>query len=70
MKEQEDKEINDETDLQRLRDQVNSGHTPSELQFYFGGPNRKFFLICSGLNLNKENSDFIDIVFRYCLTNF
>ena len=62
MKEQEDKEINDETDLQRLRDQINSGHTPSGLQFYFGGPNRKFFLIRSGLNLNKENSDFIDIL--------
>ena len=33
MKEQEDKEINDETDLQRLRDQINSGHTPSEFNF-------------------------------------
>ena len=62
IKEQEDKEINDEIGLQRLRDEVNSGHIPSELEFYFGGPNRNFYLRCSGLNLNRDNSDFTDFL--------
>ena len=56
----DDKEINDETDLERLCDKINAGHTHSELEVYFGGPNRNFFLICSGLNLNRDNSDFIN----------
>ena len=53
------KKINDKIDLQRLLDKINSGHTPSELEFYFGGPNRNFFLIYLGLNLNRDNLDFI-----------
>ena len=62
IKGQEDKEINDEIDLQMLHDKINSGHTPSEVEFYFEGPNRNFFLIYSGLNLNRENSDFIEFL--------
>ena len=62
IKEQEDKEINDEIDLQRLRDEINSELTPLELELYFGGPNRNFFLICSGSNLNRDNSDLIDFL--------
>ena len=62
IKEQENKEINDELDLRRLLDEINTGHTSSGLEFYFGGPNRKFFLICSGSNLNGDNSDFIDFL--------
>ena len=62
IKEKEDKEINDEIDWRRLLDEINTGHTSSELEFYFGGPNRKFFLICSGSNLNRDNSDFIDFL--------
>ena len=62
IKEQEDKEIN-EIDLQRLRDKINSGHTPSELELYFGGPNRNFFLICSGSNL----TEIIRILLTFCL---
>ena len=60
--EQEDEEINGEIDLKRLRDEINSGHKPSELEFYFGGPNRNFFLICSGLNFNRDNTDFIEFL--------
>ena len=64
IKEQEDKEINDETDLQRLCNEIHlqKRHTPSELEFYFGGPNRNFFLISFGLNLIRDNLDFIDFL--------
>ena len=62
IKEQEDEEINDEIDLQMLHDKINSEHTPSEVEFYFEGPNRNFFLICSGLNLNRDDSDFIEFL--------
>ena len=62
IEEQEDKEINDEIGLQRLRNEISLGNTPSELEFYFEGLNRNFSLIWSGLNLNRDNSDFIDFL--------
>ena len=54
--------MNNEVDLTRLKDEIDSGDIPKEIEFYFGGPNQNFFLMCSSLNLNKENSDFIDFL--------
>ena len=62
IKKQEDNEMNNEVDLTRLKDEIDSGDIPKEIEFYFGGPNQNFFLMCSSLNLNKENSDFIDFL--------
>ena len=60
IKKQQDGEINDETDLQRLNDEINSGEIPKEIEFCFEEPNQNFSLMCSNLNLSRENSDFID----------
>ena len=60
IKKQQDKEINDEIDLQRLHHEINSREIPKEIEFYFGGLNQNIFLMCSNLNLSRENSDFID----------
>ena len=62
IKKQQDGEINDETDLQRLNDEINSGEIPKEIEFCFEGPNQNFSLMCSNLNLSRENSDFIDFL--------
>ena len=35
--------MNDEIDLRRLKDEIDSGEIPKEMEFYFGGPNQKFF---------------------------
>ena len=61
IKKQQDKEINDEIDLQRLHHEINSREIPKEIEFYFGGLNENIFLMCSSLNLSRENSDFIDL---------
>ena len=62
IKKQQDKEINDEIDLQRLHHEINSREIPKEIEFYFGGLNENIFLMCSSLNLSRENSDFIDFL--------
>ena len=67
IKGQEDKEINDEIDLQMLHDKINSGHTPSEVEFYFEGPNRNFFLIYSGLNFRILLNFCLPILAHKCL---
>ena len=43
MKKQQDKEINDEIDLTRLKYEIDSGEIPKEIEFYFGGPSPIFF---------------------------
>ena len=55
IKKQQDDEINDEIDLNRLKDEINAGKIPRKIEFYFGGQNYNFFLVCSKLNLSKEN---------------
>ena len=37
IKKQQDDEINDEIDLNRLKDEINAGEIPREIEFYFGG---------------------------------
>ena len=39
IKKQEDDEIKEEINLQKLTDKINQGNIPSELEFYFGGFN-------------------------------
>ena len=43
IKQQQDKEIKDEIDLTRLKDEIGSEETPDELEVYFGGSNQNFF---------------------------
>ena len=35
---------------------------PKESEFYFGGENENFFLMCLQLGLNKDNENFIDFL--------
>ena len=39
IKKQEDDEIKEKINLQKLNDKINQGNIPSELEFYFGGFN-------------------------------
>ena len=48
--------------MQRLHHEINSREIPKEIEFYFGGLNENIFLMCSSLNLSRENSDFIDFL--------
>ena len=63
IKKQQDDEINDEIDLNRLKNEINAGEIPREIEFYFGGQNYNFFLACSKLNLSKDNENFIDFLY-------
>ena len=49
-------------DLKRLKDEIDAGKIPKEIEFYFGGKNYNFFLMCSRLGLNKDNDNFIDFL--------
>ena len=60
--EQENKERDDGINIQKIQDEIDSGNIPSEYEFYFGCPNRNFFLKLSTLNLSSDNSDFIDFL--------
>ena len=62
IKKQKDDEINEELDLTRLKDEIGDGEIPKEIEFYFGGKNCNFFLMCSQLGLNKDNENFIDFL--------
>ena len=56
IKKQQDDEINNEIGLNRLKGEIDAG------KFYFGGQNYNFFLMCSKLNLSKENENFTDFL--------
>ena len=49
-------------DLTRLKDEIDAGKIPREIEFYFGGENNNFSLMCSQLGLNKDNENFIDFL--------
>ena len=55
IKKQKDDEINEEIDLTRLKDEIDAGEIPKEIEFYFGGKNYNFLLMCFRLSLNKDN---------------
>ena len=46
----------------RLKDDIDAGKIPREIEFYFGGEIDNFFLMCSQLGLNKDNENFIDFL--------
>ena len=54
-KKQQDDEINEEIDLNRVKDETDAS-------IYFGDENYSFFLMCLKLNLNKDNENFIDFL--------
>ena len=62
IKKQKDDEINGEIDLAKLKDEIDAGEIPKEIEFYFSGKNYNFFLMCSQLGLNKDNEYFIDFL--------
>ena len=61
-KKQKDGEIQQEIDLSRLKDEIDAGEIPREIEFYLGGENDNFFLMCLWLGLNKDNENFIDFL--------
>ena len=46
----------------RLKDEIDIRKIPREIEFYFGGENYNFFLMCSQLGLNEDNENFIDFL--------
>ena len=59
---EEEKQIKSEIDLQKLKDEVDVGEVPKELEFYFGCLNKNFFYTCQNLGLNEDNTSFIDFL--------
>ena len=45
----------------KLKDKIDKGKIPREIEFYFGVENYNFFL-CSQLGLNKDNENFMDFL--------
>ena len=45
-KREEEEQIKSEIDLQKLKDECDMGEVPKELEFYFGGSNKKIFYAC------------------------
>ena len=62
IKKQKDDEINEEKDLTRLKDEVDAGEIPKEIEFYFDGKNQNLCLMCSQLGLYKDNEHFLDFL--------
>ena len=62
IKKQKDDKVNEEIDLTRLKDEIDVGEIPKEIEFYFDGKNYNFFLMCSWLGLNKDHESFIDFL--------
>ena len=62
IKKQKDDEIQQKIDLMRLKDEIDAGKIPREIEFYFGGEIDNVFLMCSRLGLNKDNENFIDFL--------
>ena len=57
-KREEEEQIKSEIDLQKLKDECDVGEVPKELEFYFGGSNKKFFYASQNLGLNEDNTFF------------
>ena len=62
IKKRKDDKIQQERDLMKLKDKIDKGEIPREIEFYFGAENYNFFLKCSQLGLNKNNEDFIEFL--------
>ena len=61
-KREEEKQIKSEIDLQKLKDGLDVGEVPWELEFYFSGLSKTFFYACQNLGLNEDNTSFIDFL--------
>ena len=46
----------------KLKDKIDKGEIPREIEFYFGAKNYNFFLMCLQLGLNKDNENFMDFL--------
>ena len=56
------KEIEREYYFWHILEQINDGVTPEEIEFYFGGDNKNFFLTCASLGLSKDSENFVDFL--------
>ena len=61
-KTKDEQELIDEFSLKYLHEEINEGKVPTELEFYFGGENKNFFLKCLTLDLDDKNKNFIDFI--------
>ena len=57
----------EEEDLKEIEEEYNflhifSGVIPEDIEFYFGGDNKNFFLTCISLDLNSDNEYFVDFL--------
>ena len=59
---EEEEQIKSEIDLQKLKDELDACEVPKEFEFYFGVLNKKFFYACQNLDLNEDNTSFIDFL--------
>ena len=46
--------------MNKLNEEIDAREIPKEIELNFGGPNQNFIIMCSSLNLKRENSDFIE----------
>ena len=61
-KRKDEQELIDEFSLKHLPEEINKGKIPTELEFYFEGENKNFFLKCLTLDLDEKNKNFIDFI--------
>ena len=59
---EEEEQIKPEIGLQKLKDELDAGEVPKELEFYFGGLNKNFFCACQNVGLNEKNKFFINFL--------
>ena len=59
---EEEEQIKSEIDLQKLKDELDACEVPKEFEFYFGVLNKKIFYACQNLDLNEDNTSFIDFL--------
>ena len=55
-------DIKEEYNFGGIKNELDEGYVAASLEFLYGGENEHFLVSCSMLNLNKNNSAFIDFI--------
>ena len=55
-------DIKEKYNFDYIKIELDEGHLPASLEFFYGGENEHFQLSCDMLNLNINNSPFTDFI--------
>ena len=55
-------DIKEKYNFDYIKSELDEGHLPASLEFFYGGENEHFQLSCDMLNLNINNSPFTDFI--------